>query len=312
MPLPDDMPSSIVVVRVKPSILGRLLAECLLAAKVDPDDTVLCFGNLPPLFNVAGRVVVFLQNRYLIEDASLRGRLIKVSMHLRFERIWLKMRAGTVDEFIVQTQSMKEALAHYLSNVKMKPVFCIRIQPFVSREFQSCQAQVDGTHEKSTVYDFVYVASGECHKNHRLLIDAWIRLAQEGCQPSLALTIDVARFPDLCDLIETQKRIHHLRIENKGVLPQSKVVDLYRCCGALIYPSILESFGLPLIEAKNLGLAVLAGELDYVRDILNPDETFDPNSAVSIARAVKRFGDLEEQALRIVDADAFVDSLRRD
>ena len=312
MPLPDGMPSGTAVVRSSPSILGRLQAERLLADWVDPDDTVLCFGNLPPLFNVAGRVVVFVQNCYLIKNVSL-GRLpIKESMRLRLERAWFRMRAGTVDEFVVQSPSMKDALARHLSNIKTKPGLCIRIQPFASGGSQSCQARADGAHGTPAVHDFVYVGSGESHKNHRRLIEAWILLAQEGCRPSLALTVDIAEFADLCEWIEVQKQLHHLRIENKGVLPTSQVDDLYKCSRALIYPSTLESFGLPLNEARNAGLAVLAGELDYVRDVLDPDETFDPNSAVSIARAVKRFMRIEEPALQIVDAGTFVASIGRD
>lgn len=311
MPLPDSMPSNTEVVRARPSIFGRLQAERLLAANVDPDDTVLCFGNLPPLFNVAGRVVVFVQNRYLIEDVSLARLPIKDGMRLRLERAWFRMRARIVDEFVVQTPSMKDALVRHLSNINKKPRLCIRILPFASGESQSSQAQADGALDRPAVHDFVYVGSGESHKNHRRLIDAWILLAREGCHPSLALTVDVVKFPNLCDWIEIQKRKHHLRIENKGALPQFKVADLYRCSGALIYPSTLESLGLPLIEARNAGLAVLAGELDYVRDVLNPEETFDPNSAVSIARAVKRFRRMEEPALQITDASVFVDSLTR-
>ena len=45
----------------------------------------------------------------------------------------------------------------------------------------------------------------------------------------------------------------------------------------------------PLIEAKYLNLPVLAGELDYIRDLIDPIQTFDPNSSISIYRAVKRF-----------------------
>ena len=37
-----------------------------------------------------------------------------------------------------------------------------------------------------------------------------------------------------------------------------------------------------IIEAKKLGLYVISSELDYVRDIINPDQTFDPNSEISI------------------------------
>jgi hypothetical protein len=33
----------------------------------------------------------------------------------------------------------------------------------------------------------------------------------------------------------------------------------------------------------------LASELDFVRDVIEPVETFDPDSPTSIARAVKRF-----------------------
>lgn len=312
MPLSSIGLATTTVIRVKPSILSRLLAERWLRALARPGDVVLCFGNLPPLFNVVGRVVVFVQNRYLIEDVSL-GRLpIKDRMRLTVERAWFRMRAGTVDEFVVQTPSMKDSLVRHLSTIKMKPGLCLRIQPFVSNESQSCQAKADSTNETSDIYDFMYVASGECHKNHRRLIEAWVLLAQEGCRPSLALTIDIAEFSELCEWIEMQKQFYHLCIDNKGGLPTSRVADLYKCSGALIYPSTLESFGLPLIEARNAGLAVLAGELDYVRDILNPDETFDPNSAVSIARAVKRFMRIEEPALQIVDAGTFVASLERD
>ena len=51
---------------------------------------------------------------------------------------------------------------------------------------------------------------------------------------------------------------------------------------------------------------MLAAELDYVRDILDPVETFDPNSPVSIARAVKRYLGKEENPLPLTDAEKFL------
>jgi glycosyltransferase involved in cell wall biosynthesis len=57
----------------------------------------------------------------------------------------------------------------------------------------------------------------------------------------------------------------------------------------LIYPSLFESFGLPLLEARQAGLPIIAAELDYVRDIVEPVVSFDPESALSIARAVMRY-----------------------
>ena len=40
------------------------------------------------------------------------------------------------------------------------------------------------------VYDFIYVATGEPHKNHKRLIEAWKILGRDGIKPSLCLTID--------------------------------------------------------------------------------------------------------------------------
>ena len=76
-----------------------------------------------------------------------------------------------------------------------------------------------------------------------------------------------------------------------------------------IYPSTLESFGLPLLEARAAGLPIITGELDYVRDIVDPDETFDPNSPLSMARAVKRFLGRPERRLPADDAERFLERL---
>ena len=69
----------------------------------------------------------------------------------------------------------------------------------------------------------------------------------------------------------------------------TQLINFIEKADALIYPSLFESFGMPIIEARSFNLPVLASELDYVRDLIDPEGSFDPNSPVSIARAVKRF-----------------------
>jgi len=44
-----------------------------------------------------------------------------------------------------------------------------------------------------------------------------------------------------------------------------------------------------------------------VRDVLDPEQTFDPESPISIARAVKRFMGIDEHALPLLDAKSFLD-----
>ena len=64
---------------------------------------------------------------------------------------------------------------------------------------------------------------------------------------------------------------------------------IYSKCKALVFPSFVETLGLPLVEAKKFKLDVIASELDYVRDIVDPNETFDPQSSLSMYRAIKRY-----------------------
>ena len=54
----------------------------------------------------------------------------------------------------------------------------------------------------------------------------------------------------------------------------------------MIFPSFYESFGLPLIEARQANLPILASDLEYVHEICAPVATFDPTLAESIAEQV--------------------------
>jgi glycosyltransferase involved in cell wall biosynthesis len=148
---------------------------------------------------------------------------------------------------------------------------------------------------------FLYVASGEPHKNHRSLVEAWTLLAEEGIRPGLCLTLDKSRFSDLCGWIEDKAKHMGLNIANVGSISPQDLDRVYKKSLALIYPSDFESLGLPLIEARCAGLPILAAERDYVRDVVDPEETFDPGSPVSIARAVKRFLEIPEKPLPVID-----------
>jgi glycosyltransferase involved in cell wall biosynthesis len=299
MKLPDSL-VGLPINRVRPSILHRFMAERWLARQVQVGDTVLCFGNLPPLFKLRGRVTVFLQNRYLVDDVALDTFPFRTRLRLQMERWWLAARMSNVDGFIVQTPSMKRLL-------EARTVVPVQMLPFMTRhEGYTRRFSGQGTRSDAE-FDFLYIASGEPHKNHRRLIEAWCLLADQGLFPSLRLTLDKRGFAELCGWMERKIARYHLNVENLGQLPHETVIASYGLAGALIYPSTFESFGLPLIEARQAGLPILASELDYVRDVIDPEETFNPHSAVSIARAVRRYWGKEEATLPLRDATAFLE-----
>ncbi len=295
---------NLIVKFVKPSILQRLRAEWWLAQNTRPHDVILCFGNLPPLFKLAGRVQVFLQNRYLIDDVALSSFPLKTRIRLWMERLWLSGRMMNVDAFIVQTPSMQRLLV-----ARTKGTVPVHVLPFMADTANYVRRIRKYEADGNSQVEFAYVASGEPHKNHRLLVSAWCLLAGEHLYPSLKLTLDRRAFPDLCDWIEQQIALLQLKISNEGGLPREAVTQLYGRVDAMIYPSTFESFGLPLIEARQAGLPILASELDYVRDVIDPEESFDPDSPVSIARAVKRFMLKEEPPLSLQNAEGFLEHI---
>ena len=301
MPLAMDMGDNVHIKRVKPSVVQRFIAEKWLVNAVVKEDVVLCFGNLPPLFKLRGHTMVFLQNRYLIENISLAGFSFKDRLRIKIERLWLSTKISNASEFIVQTPTMKSLL-----EIITRGRVPVQVLPFLANSNGFARSMPQTKVQTENNCDFVYVASGEAHKNHRQLIEAWCMLANEGLFPSLRLTLDRGHNAKLCSWIEQKVEQYRLNVENAGNLPHGQVIQLYGQAGALIYPSTFESFGLPLIEARQANLAIIASELDYVRDILDPEETFDPSSPRSIARAVKRFLGYKEKNLPLADPNSFL------
>jgi len=276
------------------SFFSRLQAEIKLKKLASNNDVILCLGNLPPLFKLRGKTYVFLQNKYLCTNQSLSGFNWKVRLRIWTERLWLRTFIKNV-QIIVQTETMKQSVKSFLKRDAL-------VLPFMPVHSVKNNTVLDKK------YDFIYVASGEPHKNHQELINAWVILASEGIRPSLLLTLSLNNDCRLIKLIDDYKVKYDLNIENIHA-PSDKISDLYHQSKALIYPSTFESFGLPLLEAAHYGLDILASEKDYVRDVVYPQITFEPDSALSIARAVKRYLNIRNEITNPVDPESFLKRL---
>ena len=300
--LPRSLSERFVDTRVEPTVLGRLSAERRLTQLAGPGVTVLCFGNLPPLLRCRGRILLFLQNRYLTEGLDHSGFSLRTRLRIACERKWLRSRIGGVEQVIVQTPSMAKEVEQSLG-VKAR---VLAFAPGFSAGGNGVNDAESGNARK---IDFLYIASGEPHKNHKALLNAWSLLASEGIKPGLCITLAPDLYPELVGWIDEKTARDGLCVDNVGQVSAGEVHRLYRRSRALVYPSLGESFGLPLIEASGHGLPVIAPEMDYVRDVVAPVQTFDPNSCVSIARAVKRFLEINQPPMRLLTPQQFLEAL---
>jgi glycosyltransferase involved in cell wall biosynthesis len=303
MPLQINIPKTFVVRQYAPTLFGRLRGEWDLKNIIRAGDIILCFGNLPPLFNVKGKIIVFIQNRYLVENICLKEFKFYSRMRIRIERMWLRLRKNCIGKCLVQTKTMQRLV---IDRIDIKPEILTFVGICSTNKPSSYASSRDRSKKE---FDFIYVASGEPHKNHRLLIKAWELLASEDIRPTLCLTLDRYRYDHLFSWINFRKKNSDLNIICVGEMPHQNLYHLYEKSQALIYPSLFETVGLPLIEAKSMGIPVIAGELDYVRDVVDPDHTFNPSSAQSIACSVKRFLNIDRHAPLFLDGKTFLKNI---
>lgn len=269
--LPDNIPAAFSIKQISATFWGRFKAELLLKQLATPQSNVLCFGNLPPLFKLSAKTSVFFQNRLLLKGEPIVGFNLWTHSRIIIERHWFKWFSSHADEIITQTQSMQIATQKQLNH------------PNVSIATLLPNMNTLKTKPQQAIYDFIYVTNNLPHKNNEKLIEAWCLLAKEGLFPSLHLTLDNNKH------IEKMKTYYKLNIQCLGKLPHKQLLESYQNYRALIFPSLCETIALPLIEAKNAGIAVLVSDLDYAQAIIVPDELFNPTSAVSIMKAVKNF-----------------------
>jgi glycosyltransferase involved in cell wall biosynthesis len=158
---------------------------------------------------------------------------------------------------------------------------------------------------------FIYPAAGVAHKNHLALIQAWMLVKGVQSNDELHITLPPFFWDELkIKLKLTDQLIDDLNIINHGIVSQDEMIHLYSNVNCLIYPSLFESFGLPLLEASQLGIDIIAAELDYVRDLpIKISQTFDPSSYISMARAIQRYIGRPTNQLSIMSADQFIKQL---
>jgi glycosyltransferase involved in cell wall biosynthesis len=145
-----------------------------------------------------------------------------------------------------------------------------------------------------------------------LLFTAWLELAKAKIFPILYVTLPVDHFENLMHKVFGRGLAGiDVRIYNLGNLSHEDLISIYTQIDAMIFPSLFESFGLPLVEARQLGIPILSSELDYVHDVCTPAFTFDPCSPRSIARAVKKILRIVDHKSQIFSEDDFILELQK-
>lgn len=115
---------------------------------------------------------------------------------------------------------------------------------------------------------FLYPANGSGYKMHITLIKALQKINNPKIK--LHLTFPKGRYP----LID--KRIKESGLDDfiirEGAISHQQLLSMYKASAGLLFPSTIETIGLPLLEAAAFGCPIIAADVDYAHQVLKEYE----------------------------------------
>lgn len=157
---------------------------------------------------------------------------------------------------------------------------------------------------------FVMIGTIEARKNHMMLLRLWQRLVAELGDPAPELVLVGQRGWEadavFAVLDDDPQLADHVR--EMGRCDDATMLALLDGARALLMPSFIEGFGIPVIEALQRGTPVIASDLPVFREISGQIPLFlDPTDEAAWSRAVRDFsGDSSERQRQLALMPEFV------
>ena len=257
---------------VKTSWIARLEFEYVRIPKIFKElnpDFIISLQNMP--INRCGvRQFVYLHQslQFLHKKFSLlKSEECSLAIRQKFISAFIKNAMPKAEHIFVQTQWIKDATVEWLKRdekeISIVPV-SLNIDGINIKRYSGALSRV-----------FFYPARAEIYKNHQAIIDACYVLKSKGINDyQVILTIEKDMSSYANRIIEQTK---DLPIQCIGTVSYEKIWDYYSQ-SILLFPSYLETCGLPLLEAKAACARIIASDMPFSHEALDdyPNVEFFP------------------------------------
>lgn len=175
---------------------------------------------------------------------------------------FIKQYLKRIKKVIVQANWIKEKFSKKF-NYKLENIF---VENSISKNHNIKKV---ATIPKNKFRIF-YPAMPLIYKNHKLIIETLKKLKEENS--NLENKLECVFTFSKGDNLEIDNLIKEYNLENIihliGKVPYEKVLSYYKSSDLMIFPSYIETLGLPLLEAQYFNLKILAIDLPYSREVV--------------------------------------------
>ena len=255
--------------RYLPNLISRLLECTLFGSKFDGVTPLLVFGDIP--IRCKSKQTVFVQTSLLAGGASTGRELGAVKYWIA--RWLFRRNIRYASNIIVQTEAMKSSLIDSYPEIKNR-VHVIS-QPAPSWLIRAQLKRTKFHNRAEPGLRLFYPAEAYPHKNHRILRE----IDRPAIWPILELILTIP------DNLNPNPSVSWIRCIDK--LEPDIMLNFYRTTDAVLFLSLSESYGFPLVEAMWIGLPIICPDLPYARTLCGEQAIyFDPYNVASLHAAI--------------------------
>lgn len=208
---------------------------------------------------VADRQSVYCQTSFPFLKLKLQDLWFdyKIVLFRMFTRFAYRINVCRNDFLIVQAEWLRASLSKLLGVSQDKFVV---FPPQIERVAESNEALPD------KIRKFIYAASADCHKNFETLFRAVDLIEQE--HPELKYDVYVTISGGENRYAEwLYKQWGHLKsVHFIGQVPREELFAMYASCDCLVFPSRIETWGLPISEFGSFNKPMLLADLPYSKE----------------------------------------------
>lgn len=240
---------------------------------------VLSLGNYPLRTKV--KQITYIHWPFLVYKSTDWGKINIIDrLKKKFKVLVLKNLLKTFEtDFIVQTQVMKDRLEKTIPEKK-----CFVIFPNISFS-NSSSLRATSNDNRGRIILF-YPSLFYPHKNHMQIIEVANSLRKKELKFKFIVTLQNCSFKKTF-----QEKIKHHKLENFiddiGLINRDEIRNKFYEANFLFMPTLLETFGLPYIEAMSLSKPIITSNKDFSRNLCEDAALyFDPYNAEDICKNI--------------------------